>query len=147
MEQNNKQQSEYMGFNLEKGERKILEDLEVNTIKRACFAEKLLTGDLSTEKTAAVLIRCFISFMSRGRGDMFLTANENLEAYDKFLRNLFEVAIIQIKEGSEIYCRTRIRYDKLKETTEADKIDVEAIINEEREKYYAEKKDNDPEAD
>lgn len=147
MEQKNKQTSEFMAFTLDKGERKILEDLEVNTIKRACFAEKILTGNLSTEKVAAVLIRCFISFMSRGRGDVFLSAKENLETYDKYLQSLFEVAISQIKEGSEIYCRSRIRYDKLMETTEADKIDIEVIINEERDKYYAEKKDNDPEAD
>ena len=147
MEQTNEQTSEYMGIKLEKGERKILGDLEANIITRACFAEKVLVGDLSTEKLAAVLIRCSIAFLSRGRGDVLLTAKENLELYDKFLKDLFEMAIKQIKDSSELYCRMRTRYNKLLETTEADKIDLEAIMNEEKDKYYAEKKNNDPEAD
>lgn len=148
MEQKNKQKVDYyVGIKIKPEELKVLEKLVDDTRIRASCAEKIFADDFATEKVAAALIRCFASFMSRGRGDVLCTARENLEAYDKFLTNLLNDIVEDIKDGSVIYSRIFTRYNKLMETTEADKIDLEAIMNEEKEKYYAEKKDNDPEAD
>lgn len=148
MEQKNKQNTDYyVGIKLKPEEVKVLEKLEDDTRIRARFAENILADNFATEKVAAALIRCFASFMSRGRGNVLCTAKDNLEAYDKFLTNMLNDIVDDIKDGSVIYCRIFTRYNKLMETTEADKIDLEAIMNEEKDKYYAEKKDNDPEAD
>lgn len=148
MEQKNEQKTDYyVGIKLKPEEVKVLEKLEDDTRKKAKFAEKILDDDWATEKVAAALIRCFVSFMSRGRGDVLFTAKDNLEAYDKFLTNMLNDIVEDIKDGSVIYSRILTRYNKLRETTKADKIDLEAIMNEEKDKYYAEKKDNDPEAD
>ena len=148
MEQTNEQKTDYyVGIKLKPEELKVLEKLEDDTRIRARFAEKILADDFATEKVAAALIRCFVSFMTRARGDVLCTAKDNLEAYDKFLTNMLNDIVEDIKDGSVIYSRIFARHHKLLETTEADKIDLEAIMNEEKEKYYAEKKDNDPEAD
>lgn len=140
----------YMGIKLKKEEIKILQKFEDDTRARARLVTKLMIGDLSDEKVAVALLRCFISIIVRARGDMLLSSAEDVDSFDTLLSSIFKKANLYIKEGSELYCRIVARCKELKMSDTVDEItqkDIDAIAKEETEKYYAEKKVNDPEAD
>ena len=151
MEQKNEQMTDaYMGIKLKKEEAEILQKFEHDTRARARLVTKLMIGDLSDEKVAVALLRCSISIIVKARGDMLHSSAEDVDSFDELLSNIFKKANLYIKEGSELYCRIFTRCKELKMSDTVDELtqkDINEIAKEETEKYYAEKKDNDPEAD
>ena len=140
----------YLGIKLEEEEAIILQKFEDDTRERARLVGKLISEDSSDEKVAVALIRCAIAFMSSARGDVLYSSAKDVESFDTLLSNIFKKANVYIKECSELYCRI---YSRCKDQKMSNMVDdenrkkISAIAEEETEKYYAEKKDNDPEAD
>ena len=140
----------YLGIKLEEEEAIILQKFEDDTRERARLVGKLISEDSSDEKVAVALIRCAIAFMSSARGDVLYLSAKDVESFDALLSNIFKKADSYIKECSELYCRI---YSRCKDQKMSDMVDdenrkkISAIAEEETDKYYAEKKDNDPEAD
>ena len=149
MEQTNKQQTEAnKSPNLDPKEIAILNNFEVEIKKQARALQDSLS-DMSAHKLASVFYKCFLSFMVEARATILCDADQKLElkVFDVLLSRTLKQAEEKIKDESEIIHRAFVRTEELEKTLQPDQIDEESIINEEADKYYAEKKDNDPEAD
>ena len=149
MEQTNKQQSETkQSPKLDPEQIAILDNFEVEIKKQARALQDSLS-DMSAHKLASVFYKCFLSFMVEARATILCDAEQKLElrVFDVLLSRTLKQAEEKIKDESEIIHRAFIRTEELEKTLQPDQIDEESIINEEADKYYAEKKDNDPEAD
>ena len=149
MEQTNKQTSEInKSPKLDPEEIAILDKFEEDIKKQARDLQDRLS-DMSAHKLASVLYKCFLSFMVEARATILCDEEQKLElkVFDVLLSRILKQAEEKIKDESEIIHRAFVRTEELEKTLQPDQIDEESIINEEADKYYAEKKDNDPEAD
>ena len=149
MEQTNKQTSEInKSPKLDPEEIAILDKFEEDIKKQARDLQDRLS-DMSAHKLASVLYKCFLSFMVEARATILCDEEQKLElkVFDVLLSRTLKQAEEKIKDESEIIHRAFVRTEELEKTLQPDQIDEESIINEEADKYYAEKKDNDPEAD
>ena len=152
MEQTNKQTSETnKSPKLDPEEIAILDKFEEDIKKQARDLQDRLS-DMSAHKLASVFYKCFLSFMVEARATILCDADQKLElkVFDVLLSKTLRQAEERIEDESEIIHRALVRAEELEKTLppeDVDQIDEEAIIKEEADKYYAEKKDNDPEAD
>ena len=149
MEQKNKQQSETQQSPKVSPEQiAILDNFEVEIKKQARALQDSLS-DMSAHKLASVFYKCFLSFMVEARATILCDAEQKLElkVFDVLLSRTLKQAEEKIKDESEIIHRVLVRAEELEKTLQPDQIDEGSIIKEEADKYYAEKKDNDPEAD
>ena len=149
MEQTNKQTSETnKSPKLDPEEIAILDKFEEDIKKQARDLQDRLS-DMSAHKLASVFYKCFLSFMVEARATILCDEEQKLElkVFDVLLSRTLKQAEEKIKDESEIIHRAFVRTEELEKTLQPDQIDEESIINEEADKYYAEKKDNDPEAD
>lgn len=149
MEQTNKQQSETnKSPKVSSEEIAILNNFE-EEIKKQARALQARLSDMSAEKIASVFFRQFVYFMIEGRATILSEAKEisPLLVWDVLLSRTLNQGEQKIKDESEIIHRALVRTDKLEKTLHPDQIDEDSIIREEADKYYAEKKDNDPKAD
>ena len=149
MEQTNKQTSETnKSPNLDPKEIAIVNDFEVEIKKQARALQDSLS-DMSAHKLASVFYKCFLSFMVEARATILCDADQKLElkVFDVLLSRTLKQAEEKIKDESEIIHRAFVRVEELEKTLQPDQIDEGSIIRKEADKYYAEKKDNDPEAD
>lgn len=149
MEQKNKQQTKAnKSPNLDPKEIAILNNFEEEIKKQARALQDSLS-DMSAHKLASAFYKSFLSFMVEARATILCDEEQKLElkVFDVLLSRTLKQAEEKIKDESEIIHRAFVRTEELEKTLQPDQIDEEAIINEEADKYYAEKKDNDPEAD
>ena len=149
MEQTNKQQSETnKSPNLDPKEIAILNNFEAEIKKQARAMQDSLS-DMSAHKLASVFYKCFLSFMVEARATILCDEEQKLElkVFDVLLSKTLRQAEKRIEDESEIIHRAFVRAEELEKTLPPDQIDEGSIIKEEADKYYAEKKDNDPEAD
>ena len=149
MEQKNKQTSETnKSPNLDPKEIAILNNFEQDIKKQARALQDSLS-DMSAHKLASAFYKCFLSFMVEARATILCDAEQKLElkVFDVLLSRTLKQAEERIKDESEIIHRAFVRAEELEKTLQPDQIDEGSIIKEEADKYYAEKKDNDPEAD
>lgn len=149
MEQKNEQQSETnKSPKVSPEEIAILNNFEEEIKKQACALQDSLS-DMSAHKLASVFYKCFLSFMIEARATILCDEEPKFElkVFDVLLSRTLKQAEEKIKDESEIIHRALVRAEELEKTLQPDQIDEESIINEEADKYYAEKKDNDPEAD
>ena len=149
MEQTNKQTSETnKSPKLDPEEIAILDKFEEDIKKQARDLQDRLS-DISDIKLASVFFKCFGYFMIEARATILCDEEQKLElkVFDVLLSRTLKQAEEKIKDESEIIHRAFVRTEELEKTLQPDQIDEESIINEEADKYYAEKKDNDPEAD
>ena len=149
MEQTNKQQSETnKSPKVSPEEEAILDKFEEDVTKQAKDLQDSLS-DMSADKLASVFYKCFVLFMTEGRARVLCESKEKftIAVYDLLLSKTLKRAEKSIREESDIIHRAYVRVDELEQTLSPDQIDMESILKEEKEKYYAEKKDNDPEAD
>ena len=149
MEQKNKQQTKANKSPiLDPKEIAILDKFEEDIKKQARDLQDSLS-DMSAHKLASAFFKCFGNFMVEARATILCDADQKLalKVFDVLLSRTLKQAEEKIKDESEIIHRAFIRTEELEKTLKPEQIDEEAIINEEADKYYAEKKDNDPEAD
>ena len=149
MEQTNKQQSETnKSPKVSPEEIAILNNFEEDIKKQARALQDSLS-DMSAHKLASAFYKSFLSFMVEARATILCDEEQKLElkVFDVLLSRTLKQAEEKIKDESEIIHRAFVRTEELEKTLQPDQIDEESIINEEADKYYAEKKDNDPEAD
>ena len=149
MEQKNKQQTETnKSPNLDPEQIAILNNFEEEIKKQARALQDSLS-DMSAHKLASVFYKSFLSFMVEARATILCDEEQKLElkVFDVLMSKTLKQAEEKIKDESEIIHRAFVRTEELEKTLQPDQIDEESIINEEADKYYAEKKDNDPEAD
>lgn len=149
MEQKNKQTSETnKSPKLDPEEIAILDKFEEDIKKQARDLQGRLS-DMSAHKLASVFFKCFGNFMVEARATILCDEEQKLalKVFDVLMSRTLKQAEEKIKDESEIIHRAFVRTEELEKTLQPDQIDEEAIINEEADKYYAEKKDNDPEAD
>ena len=149
MEQTNKQQTETSKSpNLDPKEIAILDKFEEDIKKQARNLQGRLS-DMSAHKLASVFFKCFGYFMIEARATILCDEEQKpaLKVFDVLLSRTLKQAEKRIEDESEIIHRALVRTEELEKTLQPDQIDEESIINEEADKYYAEKKDNDPEAD
>ena len=149
MEQTNKQQSETNeSGKVSPEEIAILDKFEEDIKKQARDLQDRLS-DMSAHKLASVFYKCFLSFMVEARATILCDAEQKLElkVFDVLMLRTLKQAEEKIKDESEIIHRAFVRAEELEKTLQPDQIDEGSIIKEEADKYYAEKKDNDPEAD
>ena len=152
MEQKNKQQTKANKSPiLDPKEIAILDNFEVEIKKQARDLQGRLS-DMSAHKLASVFYKSFLSFMVEARATILCDEEQKLElkVFDVLLSRTLKQAEEKIKDESEIIHRAFVKSEELEKTLHPDdkeQIDIESIINEEADKYYAEKKDNDPEAD
>ena len=149
MEQKNKQTSETnKSPKLDPEQIAILDNFEVDIKKQARALQDSLS-DMSAHKLASVFYKCFLSFMVEARATILCDAEQKLElkVFDVLLSRTLKQAEEKIKDESEIIHKAFVRIDELEKTLQPDQIEEDSIIKEEADKYYAEKKDNDPEAD
>lgn len=149
MEQTNKQTSETNKSPKVSPEQiAILDNFEVEIKKQARALQDSLS-DMSAHKLASVFYKCFLSFMVEARATILCDAEQKLElkVFDVLLSRTLKQAEEKIKDESEIIHKAFVRIDELEKTLQPDQIDEDSIIKEEADKYYAEKKNNDPEAD
>ena len=149
MKQTNKQQSETnKSPKLDPEEIAILDKFEEDVTKQAKNLQDSLP-DMSADKLASVFYKCFVLFMTEGRARVLCESKEkfSIAVYDLLLSKTLKRAEKSIREESDIIHRAYVRVDELEQTLSPDQIDMESILKEEKDKYYAEKKDNDPEAD
>lgn len=148
MEQNKQQTETSKSPNLDPKEIAILNNFEEDIKKQARALQDSLS-DMSAHKLASVFYKSFLSFMVEARATILCDEEQKLElkVFDVLLSRTLKQAEEKIKDESEIIHRALVRAEELEKTLQPDQIDEEAIINEEADKYYAEKKDNDPEAD
>ena len=150
MEQmNNKQSETNQSPKLDPEEKAILDIFELELTKQARDLQGSLSDDMSAEKLASVFFKRFTYFMVEGRAEMLSKVEGKIaiKVWDALLSRTLKQAEQKIKDESEIIHRAFVRVEELEKTLKPEQIDEEAIINEEADKYYAEKKDNDPEAD
>ena len=149
MEQTNKQQTETSKSpNLDPKEIAILNNFEEDIKKQARALQDSLS-DMSAHKLASVFFKCFGYFMIEARATILCDEEQKLElkVFDVLLSRTLKQAEKRIEDESEIIHRALVRAEELEKTLQPDQIDEDSIIREEADKYYAEKKDNDPEAD
>ena len=149
MEQTNKQTSETnKSPKVSPEEIAILNKFEEELTKQARELQGRLS-DMSAEKLAIVFFRRFVYFMIEGRATILSESEDKspLVVWDVMLSKTLKQGEQKIKDESEIIHRAFVRVEELEKTLKPEQIDEEAIINEEADKYYAEKKDIDPEAD
>lgn len=149
MEQTNKQQSETnKSPKLDPEQIAILDNFEVDIKKQARALQDSLS-DMSAHKLASVFYKCFLSFMVEARATILCDAEQKLalKFFDVLLSKTLRQAEKRIEDESKIIHRAFVRTEELEKTLQPDQIDEGSIIKEEADKYYAEKKDNDPEAD
>ena len=148
MEQNKQQTETNKSPNLDPKEIAILNNFEEDIKKQARVLQDSLS-DMSAHKLASVFFKCFGYFMIEARATILCDADQKLalKVFDVLLSRTLKQAEEKIKDESEIIHRAFVRTEELEKTLQPDQIDEESIINEEADKYYAEKKDNDPEAD
>ena len=148
MEQNKQQTETNKSPNLDPKEIAILNNFEEDIKKQARALQDSLS-DMSAHKLASVFYKSFLSFMVEARATILCDADQKLalKVFDVLLSRTLKQAEEKIKDESEIIHRAFVRTEELEKTLQPDQIDEESIINEEADKYYAEKKDNDPEAD
>ena len=149
MEQTNKQTSETnKSPKLDPEEIAILDKFEEDIKKQARDLQDRLS-DMSAEKLASVFFKRFTYFMVEGRAEMLFKADGKIAitVWDALLSRTLKQAEQRIEDESEIIHRAFVRAEELEKTLPPDQIDEGSIIKEEADKYYAEKKDNDPEAD
>ena len=149
MEQKNKQQTKANKSPiLDPKEIAILNNFEEDIKKQARALQDSLS-DMSAHKLASVFYKSFLSFMVEARATILCDEEQKLalKVFDVLLSRTLKQAEEKIKDESEIIHRAFVRTEELEKTLQPDQIDEESIINEEADKYYAEKKDNDPEAD
>lgn len=149
MEQKNEQQTETnKSPKLDPEQIAILDNFEAEIKKQARALQDSLS-DMSAHKLASVFFKCFGNFMVEARATILCDEEPKLalKVFDVLLSRTLKQAEEKIKDESEIIHRAFVRTEELEKTLQPDQIDEEAIINEEADKYYAEKKDNDPEAD
>lgn len=149
MEQTNKQKSETnKDCRLDPEQIAILNNFEEEIKKQARALQDSLS-DMSAHKLASVFYKCFLSFMVEARATILCDEEQKLElkVFDVLLSRTLKQAEEKIKDESEIIHRALVRAEELEKTLQPDQIDEGSITREEADKYYAEKKDNDPEAD
>ena len=149
MEQKNKQQTKAnKSPNLDPKEIAILNNFEEDIKKQARALQDSLS-DMSAHKLASVFFKCFGYFMIEARATILCDEEQKLalKVFDVLLSRTLKQAEEKIKDESEIIHRAFVRTEELEKTLQPDQIDEGSIIKEEADKYYAEKKDNDPEAD
>ena len=149
MEQTNKQQTETnKSPKVSPEEIAILDKFEEDIKKQARALQDSLS-DMSAHKLASVFYKCFLSFMVEARATILCDEEQKLElkVFDVLLSRTLKQAEEKIKDESEIIHRAFVRAEELEKTLQPDQIDEGSIIREEADKYYAEKKNNDPEAD
>lgn len=148
MEQNKQQSETNKSPNLDPKEIAILNNFEEEIKKQARALQDRLS-DMSAHKLASAFYKSFLSFMVEARATILCDEEQKLElkVFDVLLSRTLKQAEERIKDESEIIHRAFVRVEELEKTLQPDQIDEGSIINEETEKYYAEKKDNDPEAD
>ena len=149
MEQTNKQTSEInKSPKLDPEEIAILDKFEEDIKKQARDLQDRLS-DMSAHKLASVFFKCFGYFMIEARATILCDEEQKLglKVFDVLLSRTLKQAEEKIKDESEIIHRAFVRVEELEKTLQPDQIDEGSIIKEEADKYYAEKKDNDPEAD
>ena len=149
MEQKNEQTSETnKSLKLDPEQIAILNNFEAEIKKQARALQDSLS-DMSAHKLASVFYKSFLSFMIEARATILCDAEQKLElkVFDVLLSRTLKQAEEKIKDESEIIHRALVRTEELEKTLQPDQIDEDLIIKEEADKYYAEKKDNDPEAD
>ena len=149
MEQTNKQQSETnKSPKVSPEEIAILDKFEEDIKKQARDLQDRLS-DMSAHKLASVFFKCFGYFMIEARATILCDAEQKpaLKVFDVLLSKTLRQAEKRIYDESEIIHRALVRAEELEKTLQPDQIDEGSIIKEEADKYYAEKKDNDPEAD
>lgn len=149
MEQtNNKQTETNESGKISPEEIAILDKFEEDIKKQARDLQGSLS-DMSAHKLASVFYKCFLSFMVEARATILCDAEQKLElkVFDVLLSRTLKQAEERIKDESEIIHQALVRTEELEKTLQPDQIDEGSIIKEEADKYYAEKKDNDPKAD
>ena len=149
MKQTNKQQSETNKSPiLDPKEIAILDKFEEDIKKQARDLQGRLS-DMSAHKLASVFFKFFGYFMIEARATILCDAEQKtaLKVFDVLLSRTLKQAEEKIKDESEIIHRALVRDEELEKTLKPDQIDEGSIIKEEADKYYVEKKDNDPEAD
>ena len=149
MEQTNKQQSETNeSGKISPEEIAILDKFEEDIKKQARDLQDRFSNK-SAHKLASVFFKCFGYFMIEARATILCDAEQKpaLKVFDVLLSKTLRQAEKRIKDESEIIHRAFLRAEELEKTLQPDQIDEGSIIKEEADKYYAEKKDNDPEAD
>ena len=149
MEQKNKQTSETnKSPKLDPEEIAILDKFEEELTKQARELQGRLS-DMSSHKLASVFFKRFVYFMIEARATILCDEEQKLvlKVFDVLLSKTLRQAEKRIEDESEIIHRALVRTEELEKTLQPDQIDEDLIIKEEADKYYAEKKDNDPEAD
>ena len=145
MEQtNNKQTKINKDCRLDPEQVAILRKFEEDITKQAKDLQDSLS-DRSADKLASVFYKCFVLFMTEGRAKVLCESKEkfSVAVYDLLLSKTIKRAEKSIKEESDIIYRAFVRSEELEKTLhpdDIDQIDLEAILKEEKEKYYAEKK-------
>ena len=149
MEQKNKQQTKANKSPILDPKEIAILDKFVEDIKKQARALQDSLSDMSAHKLASVFYKSFLSFMVEARATILCDEEQKLElkVFDVLMSKTLKQAEEKIKDESEIIHRAFVRTEELEKTLQPDQIDEESIINEEADKYYAEKKDNDPEAD
>ena len=148
MEQNKQQTETNKSPNLDPEQIAILNNFEEEIKKQARALQDSLS-DMSAHKLASVFYKSFLSFMVEARATILCDEEQKLElkVFDVLLLRTLKQAEKRIEDESEIIHRAFVRAEELEKTLQPDQIDEESIIKEEADKYYAKKKDNDPEAD
>lgn len=148
MEQNKQQTKANKSPILDPKEIAILDKFEEDIKKQARDLQGRLS-DMSAHKLASVFFKCFGYFMIEARATILCDAEQKpaLKVFDVLLSKTLRQAEKRIEDESEIIHRALVRAEELEKTLQPDQIDEGSIIREEADKYYAEKKDNDPEAD
>ena len=149
MEQkNNKQTEANKSPKLDPEQIAILDKFEEELTKQARELQGRLS-DMSSHKLASVFFKCFVYFMIEARAIILCDEEQKLalKVFDVLLSKTLRQAEKRIEDESEIIHRALVRTEELEKTLQPDQIDEDSIIKEEADKYYAEKKDNDPEAD
>lgn len=150
MEQTNKQQQSEINKSpkIDPEEKAILDKFGEELTKQARDLQGRLS-DMSAEKLASVFFGRFVYFMIEGRATILSEseAKSPLLVWDVLLSKTLNQGEEKIKDESEIIHRALVRAEELEKTLPPDQIDEDSIIREEADKYYAEKKDIDPEAD
>ena len=148
MEQNKQQTETNKSPKVSPEEIAILNKFEEELTKQARELQGSLS-DMSAEKLASVFFNRFVYFMIEGRTTILSESNDKfpLVVWDVMLSKTLRQGEEKIKDESEILHRALVRIDELEKTLQSDQIDEGSIIKEEADKYYAEKKNNDPEAD
>lgn len=149
MKQTNKQQSKTNNSpKVSPEEIAILDKFEEDIKKQARDLQDRLS-DMSAHKLASVFFKCFGYFMIEARATILCDAEQKpaLKVFDVLLSKTLRQAEKRIEDESEIIHRALVRAEELEKTLQPDQIDEGSIIKEEADKYYAEKKDNDPKAD